>query len=91
MSSSTSGSGIHLRLVWPQWQGAGTSSIHEFAGDIPHEDLRRGYAVGTTLLEAVLPSHDGPTATVPVAMGARRSPRPGVWSTTSGGRRRSWR
>jgi hypothetical protein len=21
------GGGVHLRLVWPQWQGAGTSSV----------------------------------------------------------------
>jgi hypothetical protein len=30
---------------------------------------RRGYAVGSAVLEAVLPPHEGPTATAPVAMG----------------------
>jgi arginase len=58
----------HLRLLWPQWQGAGTSSVREFADDLPFDDFRRGYAVGTSVLEAVLPAHDGPTATVPVEM-----------------------
>jgi arginase len=29
---------------------------------------RRGYAVGSTVLEAILPPHDGPTAVAPVAM-----------------------
>jgi hypothetical protein len=28
-----------------------------------------GYSVGTKVLEAVLPKHDGPTALVPVEMG----------------------
>src|SRR5699024_1673562 len=28
----------------------------------------RGYAVGTTVLDAILPPHEGPTATVPVTM-----------------------
>ena len=36
----------------------------EFAFEV----ARRGYAVGATVLEAVLPAHDGPTATVPVSM-----------------------
>lgn len=31
----------------------------------------RGYAVGTRVLEAVLPAHNGPTAVVPVEMGDR--------------------
>lgn len=29
---------------------------------------RRGYAVGSAVLEAVLPPHDGPTVTIPVTM-----------------------
>ena len=32
------------------------------------EVARRGYAVGATVLEAVLPPHDRPTATVPVSI-----------------------
>lgn len=61
----------HLRLVWPQWQGAGSASIRQFAEDLPFEAVRRGYAVGTRVLEAVLPPHDGPSETVPVEMGDR--------------------
>lgn len=64
-----SGDGSTLRLVWPQWQGAGTSSVRSLAAEFPFDVARRGYAVGTAVLEAVLPPHDGPTATVPVEMG----------------------
>ena len=56
----------HLRLVWPQWQGAGTESIRSLAPEFPFEVARRGYSVGTKVLQAVLPEHDGPTAVVPV-------------------------
>jgi arginase len=62
------GDGVTLRLLWPQWQGAGASSVLEFASEFPFEVARRGYAVGSTVLAAVLPAHDGPTAAVPVAM-----------------------
>jgi arginase len=54
-----------LRLVWPQWQGAGTASVRELFSEIPFEEARRGYAMGTAVLEAILPAHDGPTETVP--------------------------
>jgi len=60
--------GVHLRLLWPQWQGAGTPSVRELAPEFPFDVARRGYAVGSAVLEAVLPPHDGPTVTVPVAM-----------------------
>lgn len=59
---------VHLRLVWPQWQGAGTSSIEAFASEFPLAVARRSYAVGTAVLEAVLPPHNGPTEHVPVPM-----------------------
>jgi hypothetical protein len=59
----------HLRLVWPQWQGAGTESVRSLAPEFPFDIARRGYSVGTKVLEAVLPEHDGPTAIVPVEMG----------------------
>ena len=52
--------GVNLRLVWPQWQGAGTSSARELASEFPFDAARRGYAVGSAVLEAVLPPHDGP-------------------------------
>jgi arginase len=70
-SPSSDGSGrdgVSLRLVWPQWQGGGTSSVRELAPEFPFDVARRGYAVGSAVLEAVLPPHDGPTVTVPVAM-----------------------
>lgn len=57
-----------LRLIWPQWQGAGTSSVRQLAPEFPFDVARRGYAVGSAVLAAVLPVHDGPTAAVPVAM-----------------------
>ncbi|GHO84394.1 arginase family protein [Dictyobacter formicarum] len=56
-----------LRLVWPQWQGAGVESVHKFFSEVPFEDARRGYAVGSAVLNAVLPAHNGPTAFVPVS------------------------
>ncbi|MFE7841926.1 arginase family protein [Streptomyces sp. NPDC057474] len=59
---------VNLRLVWPQWQGAGSSSVRLFASEFPFDVARRSYAVGSAVLEAVLPPHDGPTATVPVTM-----------------------
>jgi arginase len=63
------GDGSTLRLVWPQWQGAGTSSVGSLAAEFPLDVARRGYAVGSAVLEAVLPPHDGPTAAVPVETG----------------------
>jgi arginase len=61
--------GATLRLLWPQWQGAGSSSISAFASEFPFDVARRGYAVGSAVLEAILPAHDGPTASVPVSFG----------------------
>ena len=60
--------GISLRLLWPQWQGAGISSVAELAAEFPLDVARRGYAVGSAVLQAVLSAHDGPTMTVPVMM-----------------------
>ena len=59
---------VNLRLVWPQWQGVGMVSVREFASEFPFDVGRRGYAVGSAVLEAVLPPHGGPTVTVPVTM-----------------------
>jgi len=36
----------HLRLIWPQWQGAGSSSVRQFTTEFPFDVGRRGYAVG---------------------------------------------
>src|SRR5215831_18005717 len=60
--------GVTLRLLWPQWQGAGTSSVRELAPEFPFDVARRGYAVGSAVLAAVLPGNDGPTVAAPVAM-----------------------
>ena len=70
-SSPTDGQeddGVNLRLVWPQWQGGGTTSVETFASEFPLDVARRGYAVGSIVLEAVLPPHDGPTGAVTVTM-----------------------
>ncbi len=66
--SSDKDRGTTLRLVWPQWQGAGSSSVRSCAPEFPFDVARRGYAVGSTVLAAVLPEHKGPTAVVGVPM-----------------------
>lgn len=43
--------------------------MRELAPEFPFDVARRGYAVGTKVLQAVLPEHDGPTAEVPVELG----------------------
>ena len=68
-NGSADGAGATLRLLYPQWQGAGTSSVRALASEFPFEVARRGYAVGSAVLAAVLPPNQGPTATVPIAMG----------------------
>jgi arginase len=67
--SLTPSGGDVLRLVCPQWQGAGTSSVRELAAEFPFDVARRSYAVGSAVLDAVLPRTEGPTAVVPIAMG----------------------
>jgi arginase len=67
-AASPSPSRSALRLVWPQWQGAGTESVRSLAPEFPFDVARRGYSVGTKVLQAVLPDHAGPTAVVPVEM-----------------------
>ena len=59
---------IMLRLLWPQWQGAGSSSVRALASEFPSEVARRGYVVGSRVLDAVLPEHSGPTASVAADM-----------------------
>jgi arginase len=66
--SDARGDGVTLRLLWPQWQGAGTASVRQLAPEFPFEVARRGYAVGSAVLAAVLPANQGPTAAAPVAM-----------------------
>ena len=62
--------GRTLRLVWPQWQGAGTSSVAAEAGEFPLEVARRGYVIGSTILDALIPPTGGPSATVSVPVDA---------------------
>src|SRR4051794_26642003 len=52
--------GMTLRLLWPQWQGAGDVSIRQLASELPFAVARRGYAVGSAVFDAVLPAHGGP-------------------------------
>jgi arginase len=59
-SSDAGADGVTLRLLWPQWQGAGTASVQALAPEFPFEVARRGYAVGSTVLAAVLPANQGP-------------------------------
>lgn len=58
-----------LRLVWPQWQGAGRDNVEKLLPEFPVDQGRRGYAVGSRVLEAILPPHQGPTEVVPVDAG----------------------
>lgn len=68
-TSPTTRKGETLRVIWPQWQGAGSDVVAALAPEFPLDVARRGYSVGTRVLEAVLPSHEGPTAHVPVSFG----------------------
>jgi arginase len=61
--------GTTLRLIWPQWQGAGSSSVRALAAEFPFAIARRGYTVGSAVLDAIVPPTDGPTATVSVPVG----------------------
>lgn len=62
----TTGPDDTLRLIWPQWQGAGAENAADLVPEVPADEARRGYAVGSSVLEAVLPAAQGPTVTVPV-------------------------
>lgn len=58
-----------LRLVWPQWQGAGAQSVTAVYPDLPLAEARRSYQWGTKILEALVPEHAGPTAYVDMTTG----------------------
>lgn len=55
-----------LRLVWPQWQGAGRDMVSTLLPEASYEHARRGYETGARVLEAILPPHAGPTEIVDV-------------------------
>jgi arginase len=61
--------GTTLRLIWPQWQGAAEHMVGMLFPELPLDQARRGYAFGTRVLDVILPTHDGPSAIVPVTMG----------------------
>jgi arginase len=68
-----------LRLVWPQRQGASPHMVRALLPELPVDQAQRGYAVGTKVLDAVLPPHDGPSAVVPVTLGSEGlEPRDGI-------------
>ncbi|WP_316669764.1 arginase family protein [uncultured Propionibacterium sp.] len=66
MTDTNPGSASTLRLIWPQWQGAGKQTVAELLPGVEIDQARRAYAVGTRVLQAILPEHAGPTRTVPV-------------------------
>jgi arginase len=68
-TDSVSENPLTLRLVWPQWQGASVEAVRTLFSEVPLDEARRGYAVGTAVLNAVLPTHTGPTAFVPIESG----------------------
>lgn len=61
--------GRTLRLVHPEWQGAGADNAQMLVPEVARERARRGYEVGARMLEAALPGHAGPTEVVPVDAG----------------------
>jgi hypothetical protein len=42
-----------LRLVWPQWQGAGVESIRDLFSEVPFEEARRGYGSGANCFKCM--------------------------------------
>ncbi len=66
MSIPTDDESRTLRLVWPQWQGAGRDVVAALLPEVPLARARRGYTTGSRVLDAILPPHAGPTEVVPV-------------------------
>ena len=57
-----------LRLIWPQWQGAGYDNAGLLVPELPVRVARRGYVAGARALAAMLPPSAGPTEIVPVSL-----------------------
>ncbi|MET0703199.1 MAG: arginase family protein [Mycobacterium sp.] len=72
-----------LRLLWPQWQGAGREMVASLTPGIPLEQARHGYVTGTAVLDAILPAHAGPTASVPVSFDDDGAHRDGIDSKSA--------
>jgi hypothetical protein len=53
------------RLVCPQRQGAGSSDVRAPAPESQFDEARRSYAIGTAVLDAVVPASAGRTPVVP--------------------------
>lgn len=62
-----------LRLVWPQWQGAGQSNVTDLLPSFEADDARHGYAFGARVIRTILPDHAGPTEVVAVPDGHSES------------------
>ena len=46
-----------LRLVWPQWQGAGRNGVAEMLSEFSLDEARCGYAFGSRVLHRLLSSY----------------------------------
>ncbi len=57
-----------LRLVFPQWQGAGVEIMPVLVPELDYQDACQGYALGSQLLNWLAPKTNNVTATVPVSM-----------------------
>jgi arginase len=55
-----------LRLVWPQWQGAGPEVVAALTPELPFAQAQLGYHLGSRMLQMLAPSPTGPVAVVPV-------------------------
>jgi arginase len=83
MTPNPSAGPTTLRLLWPQWQGAGRDMVASLTPGIPLEQARRGYVTGSAVLNAILPPHSGPTASVPVSVADDNTHRDGIDSKTA--------
>ncbi len=55
-----------LRLLWPQWQGAGSEALTALAEGFSLGDAREGYSLGARVLDAIVPARDAVAARVEV-------------------------
>lgn len=58
---------VVLRLIWPQWQGAGPSTVASLTPELPFPAAQLGYHLGSHLLQWLAPAATGPEHVVPVA------------------------
>jgi arginase len=64
--TSSNQSGMTLRLIWPQWQGAEPETVAMLTRELPFPAAQLGYHLGSRLLQMIAPPADGPEAVVPV-------------------------